>query len=80
MEKKAKNWANYLARNNEFKHESKDAGNLYSSATQQSNPCKVAVMAFYSEEKKYNYKKPGWSAQTGHFTQVKPTVVQNELQ
>ncbi|KAF9436679.1 hypothetical protein BGZ76_003280 [Entomortierella beljakovae] len=31
---------------------------------------KKSIEAWYAEEKKYNYKKPGFSGATGHFTQV----------
>jgi uncharacterized protein YkwD len=32
---------------------------------------KSVVDAWYSEEKNYNYNKPGFSSSTGHFTQVR---------
>ncbi|KAJ7392470.1 CRISP [Desmophyllum pertusum] len=68
--KKAKNWANYLAENNLFKHESSNQGNLYLSSGQPKEPCAEAVMLFYGEEKNYDYKKPGATKSAGHFTQV----------
>ena len=79
LEKKATRWANYLAKNNKFQHETSSPGNLYMTSIQESNPCRVAVTAFYSEEKKYNYKKPGWSTATGHFTQVNICNNNNKL-
>lgn len=32
--------------------------------------CREAVEEWYNEIKMYNYKKPGFNAKTGHFTQM----------
>jgi len=35
-------------------------------------PCTAATKAFYGEVKYYDFNKPGFSKNTGHFTQVNP--------
>ena len=67
----AKKWADYLARNNKFHHESSNPGNLFLSPGQPADPCARAVKYFYLEEKYYNYKKPQYYRAAGHFTQVR---------
>ncbi|MFM7408088.1 MAG: CAP family protein [Cuspidothrix sp.] len=75
----AQSWAQYLATNGLFQHSSStqrnNAGeNLYvfyttgsiDAATLANN----AVKTWYDEVSKYNYSKPGFSAATGHFTQI----------
>ncbi|XP_015768451.1 PREDICTED: venom allergen 3-like [Acropora digitifera] len=69
----AKKWANYLAANNLFQHDRNrrnQGENLYLSSKKPANPCIVATQRFYDEVKYYNFKKPGFSSRTGHFTQV----------
>lgn len=68
-------WATYLADNNVLEHASNlnqlDQGeNLYLVSVQPTEPCTDATKAFYEEIKDYNFDKPGFSSQTGHFTQV----------
>ena len=72
LEKKAKDWANELAENNKFKHSPSSDENLYmSSGFQPTEYCTTAVTRMYeSEEKRYNYSRPGWAAKYGHFTMV----------
>lgn len=71
----AKVWATYLADNNMFEHATNlgqlDQGeNLYLVSVQPTEPCTDATKAFYEEIKDYNFDQPGFSSQTGHFTQV----------
>ena len=70
--RKARTWAIYLAKNNLFIHEEKqkDQGNLFLSPGKPREPCAAAVKLFYTEEKKYDYKKPEVINGAGHFTQV----------
>ena len=68
-------WATYLADNNVFEHATNlgqlDQGeNLYLVSVQPTEPCTDATKAFYEEIKDYNFDQPGFSSQTGHFTQV----------
>ncbi|CAH3140085.1 unnamed protein product [Pocillopora meandrina] len=69
----AESWANYLAQNNLFEHTSglQVGENLYLSGSPlPEEPCTSATQAFYGEVKDYDFKKPGFSMDTGHFTQV----------
>lgn len=76
----AQSWAQYLATNGAFQHSTaskrNNAGeNLYVSYTTAnsvaaSTLADEAVKNWYNEVSAYNYAKPGFSAQTGHFTQV----------
>jgi len=72
LAKGAEDWAKYLAENNLFKHASniKPGENLYLSSHIPTEPCTAATKAFYEEVKDYDFNKPGFSMQTGHFTQV----------
>ena len=68
-------WASYLADNNVLEHASNliqlDQGeNLYLVSVQPTEPCTDATKDFYEEIKGYNFDHPGYSSQTGHFTQV----------
>ncbi|XP_028391024.1 uncharacterized protein LOC114515905 [Dendronephthya gigantea] len=69
----AQTWANYLARNNIFKHDpskTNQGENLYASSGDSQNSCERATTAFYNEIKYYDFNNPGFSKATGHFTQV----------
>lgn len=71
----AEAWTTYLANNNSFEHASNlnqlDQGeNLYLVSAKPTEPCTDATKAFYEEIKDYNFDQPGYSSQTGHFTQV----------
>ena len=69
----AQRWANYLAANNKFEHDSNSGGqgeNLYASSGDSQDSCRRATTAFYNEVKKYDYDNPGFTTGTGHFTQV----------
>lgn len=69
----AQSWANYLAQNNLFEHASglQTGENLYLSGSPlPEEPCASATQAFYGEVKDYDFSKPGFSMETGHFTQV----------
>ncbi|CAF0948007.1 unnamed protein product [Didymodactylos carnosus] len=73
----AQRYAEYLAQNNKFEHSDpksrNGAGeNLYffsTTGTLNVNGAD-AVVSWYNEIKYYNFNKPGFSSQTGHFTQV----------
>jgi glioma pathogenesis-related protein 2 len=75
----SQNWAQYLATNGLFQHSTatqrKNAGeNLYVFYTTGSIDAVTlannAVKSWYDEVSKYNYNNPGFSTDTGHFTQV----------
>jgi uncharacterized protein YkwD len=76
----AQSWAQYLASKGELEHSSRsqrnNAGeNLYVFYTTQSSIngstiAKNAVKSWYDEVSAYNYANPGFSSETGHFTQV----------
>jgi len=72
----AQSWANYLASNGVFEHSDSDAGeNLYVSYTTASSVnaatlANQAVTNWYNEVSDYDYRNPGFSPETGHFTQV----------
>ena len=72
LQKEAEDWVKYLAENNKFHHSKKNPGNLYLSHPNDYPPeyCSDAVQWFHSEEKFYNYEKPGYVGKAGHFTQV----------
>ena len=66
-------WASYLADNNLFQHATNipnEGENLYMSTAVPNQPCTAATQAFYNEIKDYDFNKPGFSLETGHFTQV----------
>ena len=66
-------WASYLADNNLFEHATNipnEGENLYMSTVVPNEPCTAATQAFYNEIKDYDFNKPGFSLETGHFTQV----------
>ena len=76
----AQSWAEYLAANGAFQHSSasqrNNAGeNLYVSYTTAPSISadtlgNESVTNWYNEVSAYNYSNPGFSSQTGHFTQV----------
>lgn len=70
LQKEAQDWANYLAKNNMFKHSSKNPGNLYLSAYKPREYCSDAIWWFHREEKFYNYSNPRYVKAAGHFTQL----------
>ena len=73
LAKEAKTWADYLAENKTLKHAPNlQAGeNLYlSGKPPPKEPCAEATKLFYGEIKNYDFNKPGFSGNTGHFTQV----------
>jgi len=72
LAKGAQDWAKYLADNNLFQHAPniRAGENLYTSASKPDEPCTAATKAFYGEVKNYDFSKPGFSRNTGHFTQV----------
>lgn len=69
----AEEWANYLADNNKFEHKKniQPGENLYLSGSPlPTEPCTEATQLFYGEIKDYDFNKPGFALNTGHFTQV----------
>jgi hypothetical protein len=74
----AQAWANYLAAHQLFEHSTNrhNVGeNIYAYYTTGSplnatNLAKNAVDSWYNEVSQYNYNHPGFSHETGHFTQV----------
>ena len=69
----------YLADNNKFEH-SKNSGygeNLYKAGGSGSadKAGQKATKMWYDEIKLYNYNNPGFSMQTGHFTQVDRSLI-----
>ena len=77
VSKFAQNWCDYLATDDKFEH-SKGSGygeNIYkswsSSGSSSEGAGKSAVKSWYDEIKDYDFDKPGFSMETGHFTQVR---------
>ena len=73
LAKGAKRWADYLAENKTFEHAPnlQPGENLYRSGKPPpKEPCTEATKLFYGEVKSYDFNKPGFSKNTGHFTQV----------
>ncbi|CAF1407867.1 unnamed protein product [Adineta steineri] len=70
----AQNYAQYLASTNKFQHSNNGYGeNLWmssSSAPITTIDGEEATQDWYDEIKYYSFSKPGFSSQTGHFTQV----------
>ncbi|XP_069022356.1 Golgi-associated plant pathogenesis-related protein 1 [Embiotoca jacksoni] len=66
-------WANHLLAKNNLEHSgTNDGENIFfmsSSSNKKPTGGKV-VDSWYSEIKDYNWSKPGFSGDTGHFTQV----------
>ncbi|HEY3353259.1 MAG TPA: CAP family protein [Polyangia bacterium] len=69
--KVAQAWADRLARDCSFQHSgsSKYGENLWAGTAGAFGPDRV-VASWYDEVAKYDYKRPGFSMATGHFTQV----------
>jgi glioma pathogenesis-related protein 2 len=77
LDKSAQNWANHLATKKIFEHSNNPqiGENIYVSYGQESSLqaktlAENAVKFWYSEVTNYNYAKPRYSDNTGHFTQV----------
>ncbi|XP_028392284.1 cell wall protein PRY3-like isoform X2 [Dendronephthya gigantea] len=72
MEDRSQAWADYLNAIQEMKHrESTTVGsNIYQTSTPEDIDlvCLEAVVFWYNEVKKYDFNKPGYSKETGHFT------------
>lgn len=69
----AKSWADYLAENKTFEHAPnlQPGENIYlSGKPPPKEPCTEATKLFYGEVTNYDFNKPGFSKNTGHFTQV----------
>ncbi|KAF7658799.1 hypothetical protein LDENG_00007480 [Lucifuga dentata] len=69
----AQKWADYLLSKKNLEHSNTEDGeNIYYASS--SNPMKLtgkeAVDSWYSEIKDYKWNSPGFSFNTGHFTQV----------
>ncbi|CAF0948842.1 unnamed protein product [Rotaria sp. Silwood1] len=70
----AQNYAEYLASRNLFQHSNNGYGeNLYmmsSSSSLANLHGSAATQSWYDEISMYSFNRPGFSSQTGHFTQV----------
>ena len=75
----AQAWSNLLAREGRLTHSSRRARNgagenlyvVYTTGSESPDAvASQAIEAWYNEVKDYNYDRPGFSAATGHFTQV----------
>ncbi|XP_041855504.1 cell wall protein PRY3-like [Melanotaenia boesemani] len=69
----AQKWADHLLKKNSLGHSNtKDGENVYykSSTASVSPKGKEAVDSWYSEIKDYDFGRPGFRSNTGHFTQV----------
>lgn len=73
LSRDAQAWAEKLSRNGELRHASKEERNFKGeNICRMSNDYDVAdaVKIWYSEIKSYKYDSPGFSRDTGHFTQI----------
>ncbi|NET01369.1 MAG: secretion protein [Sphaerospermopsis sp. SIO1G2] len=75
----AQEWAEYLASNGTFQHSSSSQRNgageniyVYYTTAGSANADTITkgVKSWYDEVSKYDYNNPGFSGETGHFTQV----------
>ena len=71
----AQEWVNYLASIGRLEHGGADGAgqNLfmtYDTAADPNSVCIGATNAWYSEVDKYDYNNPGFTNETGHFTQL----------
>uniref|UniRef100_A0A672YVI4 Im:7150988 n=1 Tax=Sphaeramia orbicularis TaxID=375764 RepID=A0A672YVI4_9TELE len=69
----AQKWADHMLQINTLQHsDTKDGENVFSSWSSETlNPTgKEAVDSWYGEIKDYSWSNPGFSGNTGHFTQV----------
>jgi len=71
LAREAQAWAERLAREDRLKHASTDDGeNIYMSFGDIDVTGSVAVDKWYDEVREYNFSRPGFQSNTGHFTQV----------
>ncbi len=67
----AQQWANTLkAKGCAFEHSGGPTGENLAAGTSGALDAKATVAMWYDEIKGYSFKQPGFSMQTGHFTQV----------
>ena len=71
----AQQWVNHLASTGRLEHGGADGAgqNLfmtYDTAADPNSVCIAATNAWYSEVDKYDYNNPGFTSETGHFTQL----------
>lgn len=68
---KAEEWARYLADSGKFQHGNNEGmgQNLAYKSGEELTAQEVAEM-WYQESSDYDYNKPGFSSNTGHFTQM----------
>uniref|UniRef100_A0A0N5A2Y2 SCP domain-containing protein n=1 Tax=Parastrongyloides trichosuri TaxID=131310 RepID=A0A0N5A2Y2_PARTI len=69
IEYKAQKYANYLARTNKFEHE-RDGKHGENLAVGIGPSIYGVVKLWYDEIKYYNFNRPRWTSQVGHFTQL----------
>lgn len=79
LEKESQAWAEQLAQKGTLEHDTsmKDGENIAKLPASNSDVMN-AVDAWYDEEKMFDYKNPGFSKATGHFTQVNSFVIQSK--
>ncbi|XP_019893434.2 uncharacterized protein LOC101890158 [Musca domestica] len=71
MSRYAMEWAKHLAKKNKFKHRERNKyGENLALGTGSSYSVEDAVQSWYDEMEYYDYKNPGFSGNTGHFSQV----------
>jgi len=71
LAKAAQQWANTLkAKDCAFEHSGGPTGENLAAGTTGALDAKATVAMWYDEIKGYSFKQPGFSMQTGHFTQV----------
>lgn len=71
MAREAESWARRLASEGRMKHADCDDGeNIYMCFGMGDVNGAVAVDSWYNEVKSYNFSRPGFQSNTGHFTQV----------
>ena len=74
LSENAQLWADELASSGDFRHSSTSYGenlaSLYDNGKSDEEAFNHSVMMWYNEIEFYNYNNPGFSFQTGHFTQL----------
>jgi pathogenesis-related protein 1 len=66
----AQAWADRLARDCSFQHSTSKYGENLWAGTDGAFPPRRVVESWYGEVAKYDFKRPGFSMDTGHFTQL----------
>lgn len=66
----AQGWADRLARDCSFQHSGSRYGENLWAGTDGAFSTREVVAAWYAEAAKYDFRRPGFSMSTGHFTQL----------